>query len=130
MFLDTTFLVDFLRGDKRAVDLIAKRKSSLFFTSEINVFELVDGVYSGKNNVEGHLEKVFALLSKMIVLPFDRRSALKAGEISGKLNSQGEKIGDTDCLIAGVAIANGLSNIVTKNNKHFTKIKEVKTVSY
>lgn len=122
MFLDSTFLIDFLRGKQKAVSYLAGRESELLFTSEINVFELVEGVYAGKEDVLTHLEKISGLLNRMMVLPFDRRAALKAGGISGKLSREGKKIGETDCLIAGVALANGITEIITENKEHFEKI--------
>ncbi|MEK6950444.1 MAG: type II toxin-antitoxin system VapC family toxin [Nanoarchaeota archaeon] len=130
MFADTTLLVDFLRGEKRAVEFIEKRQWLPLFTSEINAFELIDGVYASGAAIPTRLEKVLALLSKMVVLPFDRKSALKAGLVSGTLAREGKKIGETDCLIAGVALANGLQEIVTENKSHFERIKGLKVVSY
>ena len=130
MFIDTTLLIDFLRGEPRAVRMIQKAESNPFFTSEINVFELIDGVYTSSKEVQPHLEKVFALLTKINVLPFDRKAALKAGEISGTLTRAGKKIGETDCLIAGVALANGVSEIITENKAHFDKISGIKVITY
>lgn len=66
----------------------------------------------------------------MMVLPFDRRAALKAGEISGKLSREGKKIGETDCLIAGVALANGITKIITENKEHFEKIPGLRVRTY
>ena len=130
MFADTTLLVDFLRGDQKAINLIQKVPSAPLFTSEINVFELIDGVYTANWEVQPHLDKVFAMLTKMTVLPFDRKAALKAGMISGMLTKEGKKIGETDCLIAGVALANGIKEFITKNKNHFVKINELKVITY
>lgn len=130
MFLDSTFLIDFLRGKQKAILFIEKNEFLPLFTSEINVFELIDGVYYEDQMVAQHLEKIFALLARINVLPFDRKAALKAGKISGRLTRDGEKIGELDCLIAGVAISNGISNFVTDNAKHYQKIKELKVIAY
>lgn len=107
-----------------------KNESFPLFTSEINVFELIDGVYYRNENVAEHLEKVFSLLARIIVLPFDRKAALKAGEISGQLAREGEKIGEADCLIAGVAVSNGVIDFVTDNEKHYKKIRELRVITY
>ena len=45
ILLDTTFLIDFLRGKKNAIDFIKKAEGDTFYTTEINVFELITGVY-------------------------------------------------------------------------------------
>ncbi|HLC71523.1 MAG TPA: type II toxin-antitoxin system VapC family toxin [Candidatus Nanoarchaeia archaeon] len=130
MFLDSTFLIDFLRGKLKAVSFVEKNEFLPLFTSEINVFELIDGVYYQDQMVAQHLEKIFALLARINVLHFDRKAALKAGEISGRLTRDGEKIGELDCLIAGVALSNGILNFVTDNEKHYRKIKELKVIGY
>ena len=130
MFADTTLLIDFLRGDQKAINIIHKAVSAPLFTSEINVFELIDGVYAASWEIQPHLEKVLAMLTKMTVLTFDRKAALKAGMISGMLTKEGKKIGEADCLIAGVALANGINKIATKNKNHFTKIDGLEVISY
>ncbi len=129
MFLDTTFLVDFLRGKKKALTLMKKIEFNLLFTSEINVFELVEGVYIFGGDIRLKLEKINSLLTKITVLPFDRRAALEAGMISGNLVKKGLKIGETDCLIAGVAMSNGLNEIITENKSHFEKTG-LKVITY
>ncbi|MBU0459215.1 MAG: type II toxin-antitoxin system VapC family toxin [Nanoarchaeota archaeon] len=130
MFVDTTLLIDFLRGQPKAVQIIQKREFSFLFTSEINVFELIEGVYLADEEVQSHLEKVLAMLSRMTVLSFDRKAALKAGEISATLTKKGKKIGETDILIASIALANGISKIITENKDHFERIKELEVITY
>jgi len=129
-FLDTTFLVDFFRGEEAAIVTMKKMENSPLYTSEINVFELVEGAYIGNRPVGQHLEKIFAVLSLLTVLPFDRKAALKAGMISGSLMKEGTKVGEADCLIAGVALANGISAVVTRNKKDFERMKEIKVIAY
>ncbi len=130
MLLDTTFLIDFLRGEEKAIKFMQKNESGLIFTTEINVFEIVTGVYASKDNIKEYLERINALLSNLIVLNLDRKSSIKAGEITGNLIKQGQKIQETDCLIAAIALTNGLNVIVTENKKHFERIKEIEVLSY
>ncbi len=130
MLLDTTFLIDFLRGKKNAINLISHIEKKPLYTTEINVFELITGAYISKQEIKKHLEKIYALLSRINVLSLDRKSSIKAGEIAGKLIKEGKKIHETDCLIAGIALANGITNIVTENKSHYERIKGVKIISY
>lgn len=130
MFLDTTLLIDFLHGKEKAIKVLEKATLYPLFTSEINVFELVQGVYLSPRNLHIQLEKIHGMLTQMIVLPFDRKTALKAGMISGELTKEGKKIGEVDCLIAGVALANGITEILTENKDHFERIKGLKVLSY
>lgn len=130
MLADTTLLIDFLRGKKEAVAALEKMAVSVLYTTEVNVFELVTGVHIGKKNVKSHLEKVHALIAKMIVLPLDRKASMKAAEIAGKLIKEGKQIEETDCLIAGIALANGISKILTENKKHYERIPGLHVISY
>lgn len=130
MLVDSTFLIDLLHEDKGAVSFVVAHQDVPFFTTEINVFELVSGVYATKINTQKHLEQAFALLSRIIILPLDRKATLQAGKIAGELIQQGQRIEDADCLIAGISLSNGLREIVTRNKDHFERIKEVKVVAY
>ncbi len=128
--VDSTVLVDFLRGKEKAVGMLGKGGFVPYYTTEINVFELITGAYMVKTDVKTHLEKVFALLSKMIVLPLDRKATLKAGEIGGMLKKEGMQIEECDCLIAGIALTNGINEVITENKAHFERIDGIKVVSY
>lgn len=130
MFADTTLLVDFLRGKPTALKIVQEAEAKSLVTSEINVYELIEGVYERGINIDEHLGKVLLLLSRLTVFPFDRRAAIKAGIISSNLSKTGKKIGEVDCLIAAVALANGITEIATQNKEHFDKIKELKVFTY
>ena len=130
MLLDTTLLIDFLRGKEEAINIIRKSQSNPLFTTEINVFEIITGTYLLENNIKEHLEKVNAMLSKLIVLEVNRNSAIEAGKIAATLIKEGKKIEETDCLIAGTALANGIKIIATRNKSHFERINNIKVLTY
>ena len=130
MFLDSTILIDFLRGEENSVKFINNSKDKSFFTSEINIFELITGVYLQKTNKKEHLDKITTLISKVNVLPLEREGSIKAGEIAGNLMREGKKIEETDCLIAGIALSNRLTKIVTRNKEHFNRIQDIKVITY
>src|SRR3989338_2166141 len=112
MLLDTTFLIDFLRAKKEAIEFLNRNQPLALFTTEINVFELFTGAYLFDKDLEGHSQKITALLSKLNVLPLDRKASIKAGEIAASLMTEGKKIEETDCMIAAIAIVNGIDKIV------------------
>jgi tRNA(fMet)-specific endonuclease VapC len=129
ILVDSTVLIDFLRGKERAIHVIQEEEVVLY-TTEINVFELVTGAHAGERNTKEHLERVFAMLSRMIILPLDRKATMKAGQIAGELLRKGARIEETDCFIAGIALSNGITEILTKNLKHYKRIKEIQAVCY
>lgn len=130
MLLDTTFLIDFLRAKKEAIEFLESHQPIALFTTEINVFELFTGAYLFDKNVDDHTQKITSLLSKLNVLPLDRKASIKAGEIAAKLIKEGKKIEETDCLIAAIAIINGINKIVTANKSHYERIKGIEVISY
>ncbi|MBI4918417.1 type II toxin-antitoxin system VapC family toxin [archaeon] len=130
MLLDTTILIDFLRNKNAAVQFFEKNRTKLLFTTEINIFELVVGIYAHNKDIDKHLEKVFLLADRLTILHLNRNGTLKAGEIAGKLISKGEKIENSDYLIAGISLSHGVNTIVTENKKHYERIPEIKLVTY
>lgn len=130
MIADTTLLIDFLRNKQPAISAISGILPSRLCTTEINVFELVVGVYHSKQHVQDHLAKLFTLLSRMTILPLTRKGTLKAGEIAGMLLSKGIPVEDSDCLIAGIAISHGETEIITANKDHFNRIPGISVKSF
>lgn len=130
MLLDTSFIIDFLKGKENAIEAIKKFDKKQISTTEINVFELMTGVYALKSNVDIEISKVIAFLSALNVLALDRKASIKAGEILGNLIKGGKVIEQTDCLIAGIALSNGICDILTGNKKHFERIPNIKVITY
>ena len=46
------------------------------------------------------------------------------------LDKQGLTINQNDCLIASIILKNGFNKILTRNKKHFERIKNLKVVGY
>jgi predicted nucleic acid-binding protein len=60
------------------------------------------------------------------VLPFDQSAAEVFGHTADKLLKAGTPIGQNDTMIASQALAEKLT-VVTHNQKHFSKIRGLKT---
>ena len=129
MILDTTFLIDLLRGDKAAVGKIAEieSKNEPVSTTAISVFEVWQGL--PKNASSSQIEKTVELLKSINVLKLDFDSALQGGEIQRELKSAGQMIDPEDAMISGIAKINH-EKILTRNKKHFEKIRWIKTETY
>ncbi len=131
ILVDSTFLIDLLRDQRTAVEKLALLELEDLATTEINVFEIMVGVYSSKKiDTTKDLKKALELIATLIVLPLDRKSSLKAAEIAGNLKKTGQKIGDLDCLSAGIALSNGITKIITENKSHFGRIPGIKVLGY
>ncbi len=126
--LDTTFLIDLLRGKNIAVlDYIKKNKDLV--TTQINMFEVIRGLFL-KNVSPSRFYKSLAMFENIRVLSLDNSALIKSAEVSANLIKKGKEIHDNDCLIAGIALSKGIKTIVTKNVKHFENIKDLRVENY
>lgn len=124
--LDSTFLIDLTRGKQETL-LLSKEKNLL--TTQICMFEVIRGLFL-RNVSSSTVLRVMGLFNNICVLPLDDQAVVKSAEISSELIKAGNVIPDGDCLIAGIALSRGINKIVTKNVKHFGKIKEIKVETY
>jgi len=128
-FLDTTFLIDVIQNQLKAVSMLKKISDSVHLTGSINVHEFLVGGYGAKFP-EKEIQARKIVLRKLIILPFDEKSAEESAIIESNLRNSGEMIGTADILIAGIMKANGIKSILTNNFKHFEKIEGIDVISY
>lgn len=129
MILDSTFLIDVLRGEAAVSDLIENIDAAgTPFVSAVTVMELHEGVHLA-DATEEERARVTELLTGINELPFDRECAVKAGEINAGLVSAGEEIDETDVMIASTALVHGYP-VVTRNVDHFERVEGLDIVSY
>jgi len=127
--LDSSCIIDFLKGKKEAVKVVEKYKEEIA-TTDINSFEVFFGIYSSKHVKEDE-EKLASLFFETIeTLSMKRDWSKKAAKLLGDLIKRGKTIEQNDCLIASIMIKNGCDTIITKNTKHFSVIPGIKTVKY
>lgn len=129
MLLDSTVLIDLLRGYKPTIEKIKylEEECEPLVTTTITVFEIIQGI--PKNVSEKKMEEVENLFKTLNVLPFDIDSANNAGEIQRTLKNSGKIIDPEDAMIAGIAKKHN-EPILTRNLKHYQRIKEIKTKGY
>lgn len=130
--LDTTLLIDVLRERPGTEEVLRRFAGEQIFTTRINVFEVLSGVFSLADNtvLNRRLQEAHTLFSKITVLELDQTTALRAAQVAGMLNQQGKPIEAGDCLIAGIALANGVETIVTRNARHFEGIPGLTVETY
>jgi len=125
--LDSTLLIDLLRGDKAAHDLV--NQNEFLLTTQINMFEVIRGLFLRNASAQKFAEAM-ELFENIRVLPLDDSGIIKSADISSTLVRQGKTIEDSDCLIAGITLSKGITTIVTKNVKDFEKIKGLEVETY
>ncbi len=130
MILETTFLIDFLRNKPEAVEKLKflRKKNIPISITTPSIVEIWTGLYHTKKT-ETEKKKILEVLESQIIHQLDKDSAKKAGEINGILARSGQSVGIVDSMIAGIACLNN-EPILTRNIKHFGKIKNIKVESY
>lgn len=128
--LETSFLIDIIRGkeDVRARLDEIERDNSLVTIATPSIIELIKGTIIGDVR-ENEREEIEDLISSFMILGLDKKSAIKAGEVEGDLLNTGQKIDLEDIMIAAITITNN-EKLITKNEKHFSRIKELEFEIY
>ncbi len=128
--LDSSFLIDFLRGDDntRVAYVRLKTEGFSFATTTINAFELFRGV-DKRGRIKAEEEAVRRLLSRIVVWNLDMKAAERGSRIYTDLEKGGTPVGVNDCLTAAIAISNGCQRIVSQDT-HFDRIPGVERTSY
>ena len=128
MIFDTCFIIDLLKGNNNAVIYLEnlERTSESKIITAITIHELWRGL--GILNIK-EKEEIKEILQTITVLPLDLESAKASGEIERKLLGESITIDPEDAMIAGIAIKNN-QKLLTKNLKHFSRIKGLKIESY
>lgn len=122
--LDSDALIGILRDLPGAKELtVLIDESSRAATTSVSAYEILFG--AKKKGDESKITEVRKLLGKFTILQFDEAAAEKASEIYSELSKKGEQLDLRDIFIGSVALVNGCS-VVTRNVKHFSKIKELK----
>lgn len=129
--LDSSFIIDFLRKDVSALKCYESFSDELFVVSEITLFEVASGfLYSDYKFKKKDFLIFVDFISNFEVLSTQNLHSFEAAKINASLIHQGEKIDSNDCVIAGTMLVNGVSKILTRNKKHFSKIRGIEVLSY
>jgi len=127
--LDTSSIIDIFKGNIEIKHIIEDLDDQLVL-NEISYLELMFGL--DLNNERHQIEESFYdnLFNQLLNLPLNSTSSKKSSKIITELKKTGNIIGPFDCAIAGILLSNGVNKIITKNVKHFDKIKGLKVISY
>jgi tRNA(fMet)-specific endonuclease VapC len=118
--LDTSVIIDYLRGKPKAVTLLNSLDGELC-SSYICLSELYEGVYRVTNPEKTAKIVTDFFASLTFVFGVDAQIAEKFGEIRAQLKKRGNVIEDLDIFLAATCLANDLT-LITFNQKHFSNI--------
>ena len=120
---DSDILIALLRGDKTTLPFVQRQDDEgRASTTSINAFELLFGAKKSGN--QQNIDATRTLLAKLDILPFDENASEIASDIFSTLSNTGQQIELPDLFSASIALAHG-ATFVTRNTKHFSRIKEL-----
>ena len=134
ILLDTTACIDYLNGSEEIKEILSTMEELVYITS-ITVYEVNIGLERTKRKIStkryNELYKIWTeFISGMEIFSLGFKEAEKSAEIYDILESNGVRIDDNDILIIGIMLSNGINKILTKNVKHFEKIKGIEILKY
>jgi len=112
--LDSDIIIDFLRGKRQL-------QSQDAVITVINAQEILFGLRKRPEQQE----RVRDFLDAIKVLPYEEQDVESVVAVKTHLSTKGTTIGILDEMIAGICIRNNLT-LVTRNAKHFKKVKGLK----
>jgi predicted nucleic acid-binding protein len=127
--LDTSFVVDLLRGKKEALQKLAEMEAQEIplSTTEINVLELYRGAYMSRETHQ-NLEEIKKLLECFQVLKLEESVYEVFASLSAGLLSRGKAVGAFDELIASIVLCYD-EKIITRDN-HFKEVPGIEVIMY
>lgn len=124
-FLDTSFIIDYLHGEKSSVQLMTSLEGKIV-SSYFCLAELFEGVYrTGSKRAEKEAIGLFSGFSRIYEL--NQKIAKKFGELRNNLRKKGKLIEDIDIFIAATCLVYDLI-LVTNNKKHFRNVEGLKII--
>jgi predicted nucleic acid-binding protein len=124
--LDTTFLVDLLREQRRdrygpaSTYLEGLPDDDVLGVSVHVVCELMAGAHAA-GAPAGEVERLSRLCEALVVRYPDERFAAEYGRLLGRIRGSRASIDTMDLLIATAAVLDGVP-LVTRNARHFPKV--------
>ena len=134
VLIDSNVMIDFLKGEKTTVEKIRCyiNEHVPIFISTVSIYEVYLGIIANLYVKEGRPSKVSDLLSiydKFLqqcgILVFTRKAAEKAADLYAQAMGKGIMIKEKDCQIAGICLAYGITEILTRDRQDFDKVFKI-----
>lgn len=130
MIEDTSFVIDILRGDERALERLgfveAERRPEK--VAAITVLELYEGIELA-DRPDAERARVLEVLDSKHLVPADQGIMQRAGELSGALFAAGDPIDREDCIVAATALQEE-EPVIARNREQFERVQGLDVVSY
>lgn len=129
MILDTSFLIDVLRGEEATEEWERRLdEAGVGMVTAISVMELWEGIHLADASETEH-GAVEALLGGLHHAAFDRPAAMRAGEVNARLTREGRRVAVEDVMIGAIA-AERDEAVLTRNAEDFERLPDVAVERY
>lgn len=127
-FLDSTFLVDYLRGEDDVATYLEATEDERFVTSTLNFKEIAVGEVLARGAGFVEIRSRFGWID---IKPYTVRHAYTAAGLEASMRDDGSyrEAFAADLLIAGAAHSLG-APVVTRNTSHFEQFDGLDVESY
>jgi predicted nucleic acid-binding protein len=128
--MDTTFLIDLMRGHERAVDLLEKLEAEgePVAASTTTLAEFHRGLATLDLSA-AEKRRVAEVVRGRPLLAFDSAAAERAGALDAALWARGEPIDPEDAAIAGLALSRD-AVLVTRRVREFGRVEGLRLRTY
>lgn len=123
--VDTSFLIDFAKGDEDATDYLEEHDREEFGASAIALSEIYRGLFITQDMSQQEAISHYAWLE---AVPFDNRVATEAADIYVQLREDGTMIKRSDIYIA--ATARTIDVPLVANDQHFDAVDDLDVDRY
>ena len=127
--LDTSAIIDLFKGVDSVKKALVDAKEP-FVSTDVNYAEIMFGLNPKNPKSKAEEQYYDEFFNSISMLKLAEVSSKKAAAIYWELREAGKSVEPFDCLIAGVLLANGVTNIITKNKQHFERVKGLKVIGY
>jgi tRNA(fMet)-specific endonuclease VapC len=124
--LDTNAVVAALKGQEALLTRLRQEAPRDVVISAIVAHELYFGAYKSRD-----VAKNFAVVESLAfeVVAFDQDDAAQSAQLRARLTAAGTPIGPYDLLIAGQALARGLT-VITRNVVGFSRVPTLRVENW
>lgn len=123
--VDSSFLVDYARGDDAAIAYLAAHDEEVIGASTVVLSELYRGLMITRDMAR---EEAMSKYEWVDAVPFTNETAAEAAEIYVELRADGEMINKSDVYIAGTARSLGVPLVV--GDDRFGAVEGLDVVTY
>lgn len=117
ILLDTDFVIDFLRGETRMIDIIIPLwEKNIAFLSVLSVYELYAGMRPNEKEATDNF------INACQLEPLTIEISKEAGNYRSDYRAKGQTLSIVDCIIATTAKINN-HLVATKKLRHFPEKK-------